>query len=411
MERASKAVQITLAVVLLVLAGFGLLRLAGEVLADGLWGPTETIPADSTLQDETPDIAVDGLGRAYAVWEGYGSFDWTVRLSVRPAHGSWSYGRNLFIGSDPYTYRGEPVIAANPTGDLHLLWHETGVQYCFLPAGSDCGPAIKVNDSPAGGASDPAVARDASGNVYAVWKDTRNGNPDIYFSMLPAGGAWSTNSRVNDDAGASEQSLPAIAVDPAGNAYAIWTDGRDDVSDVFFSFRPSGGTWGPNVQVNDDVGLAWQSEADIAVDALGNAYAVWTDARNLDQYDVYFSFRPAGGAWSPNVPVDSSSTAEQRTPRIVVDHLGNAHAIWSEDRRYPSEIYASVRSPGGEWGATVRVSDGTEWTNQDLPAIAVDDRGNVYAVWHSWEDIYSSFLIVDPWPYYRVYLPLLEHMD
>jgi len=418
MERARRVVQMALAVVLLALAGFGLVRLAGEALADGPWEPTEEIPVGSTLDwDTVPDVAVDGLGRAYAVWQGYGSVAWTVRLSVRPALGSWSNDENLFAGDYSYTNRMEPVVAANPTGDLHLLWSEDypdpGVKYCILPEGGERGPAIKVNDSPEGGAGDPAVALDASGNVYAVWSDTRNGDRDIYFSMLPLGGAWSANSRVNDDVGTAGQSSPAIAVDPAGNAYAVWTDGRDDVYDVFFSFRPAGGSWGAGVKVNDDVGPAWQSEADIAVDALGNAYAVWTDARNLDRYDVFFSFRPAGGTWSQNVQVDSGAgTADRRTPKIAVDHLGYAHAIWTDERSDPSGIYSSVRSPSGEWGASVQVNDETFADYYDLPTIAVDTRGNVYAVWRGTDNnIYASRKIVDPWPIYRVYLPLLQNMD
>ena len=95
------------------------------------------------------------------------------------------------------------------------------------------------------------------------------------------------------------------------------------------------------------------------------------------------------------------------TNTVRVDHLGYAHAIWADERGVFSDIYSSVRSPGGDWGVNVKVNDETVDSYHDLPAIVVDDRGNVYAVWHTWENIYSSLLIVDPWPYY-VYLPLLQ---
>jgi len=422
MERASKAVQITLAVVLLVLAGFGLFRLVGEALADEPWEPTEEIPVPSWVDwDAQPDVTVDGLGRAYAVWQGYSFTSWTLFLSVRSAHGSWSVGQDLFTDHYYLTNEMKPVIAVDPTGDLHLLWEEEysedsseGIKYCFRPPGGQCEPVVKVNDSP-GWAGDPAVAMDSSGNVYAIWSDRRNGDSDIYFSVLPPKGLWSANNRVNDDTGTSVQSSPAIAVDPAGNAYAVWADERDDVSDIFFSYRPAGGNWGTNVKVNDDSGSAWQSEPDIAVDASGNAYAVWTDARHLDQYDtyVYFSYRPAGGTWSPNVQVGRGGVADQYTPKIAVDPMGYSHAIWTEERSIPPDIYSSVRSPGGEWGINVKVNDDMYYDNNTFPAIVVDSRGNVYAVWRGvLEDtIYSSRKITDPWPYYRVYLPFLQRMD
>ncbi len=42
----------------------------------------------------------------------------------------------------------------------------------------------------------------------------------------------------------------------------------------------SGNPWGANVRVNNDAGGAHQEDPSIAVDAGGNAYAVWADGRN-----------------------------------------------------------------------------------------------------------------------------------
>ena len=62
METVRKAVQITLAGALLVLAGVGLLKLVGEAIADGVWGPTEEIPTYSIVERESPDVAVQSSG-------------------------------------------------------------------------------------------------------------------------------------------------------------------------------------------------------------------------------------------------------------------------------------------------------------------------------------------------------------
>ena len=115
-------------------------------------------------------------------------------------------------------------------------------------------PSVKVNDN-----DDPSfrwegsIAVDASGNSYAIWTDERNGDADIYFSYRPAGGSWGTNVRVNDDTGTASQWCPSIAVEPSGNAYSVWTDNRDGNS-IHFSYRPAGGSWGPNVEVADPQG-------------------------------------------------------------------------------------------------------------------------------------------------------------
>ena len=159
------------------------------------------------------------------------------------------------------------------------------------------GANVQASDDTSGvSQSSPAIAVDGSGNAYAVWEDWRNRNDDIYFSYRPAGGDWGPNLKVNDDPGTSSQWNPAIGVDGSGNAYAVWEDWRNGDHnnyfncDIYFSYRPAGGSWGANVRVNDDPGTANQVWSAIAVDASGNAYAVWDDERNGD-YDIYFSYR------------------------------------------------------------------------------------------------------------------------
>ena len=85
--------------------------------------------------------------------------------------------------------------------------------------------------------------------------------------------------RVEDDPGKTNQVIPAVAVDPAGNAYALWTDNRSGDSDVEFAYRPAGGAWASNLRVDDDPGSAEQDRAVIAVDAAGNAHTLWLDQR------------------------------------------------------------------------------------------------------------------------------------
>ena len=89
---------------------------------------------------------------------------------------------------------------------------------------------------------------------------------------------WNPNVRVTDDAGTAWQGYPSIAVDSSGNAYALWTDEREDGTEhIYFSHRPVGGPWGANVRVDDDVGAAsvYIDSGSIAVDPTGNAHAVW----------------------------------------------------------------------------------------------------------------------------------------
>ena len=81
-------------------------------------------------------------------------------------------------------------------------------------------------------------------------EDTRNGHADIYFSSRTVTGTWSANLFIND-AYTGTRSYPMLAVDRAGNAYAAWYDTRYGHDDIYFSYRPAGGSWGANVAIND----------------------------------------------------------------------------------------------------------------------------------------------------------------
>jgi len=299
----------------------------------------------------------------------------------------------------------EPSIAVDPNGNAYAVWHDyrSGTHYdiyfSYRPAGGGWQTNDRVDDDGTGrDQKHPSIAVDPNGNAYAVWHDYRSGTDwDIYFSYRAAGGDWQTNAQVNDDAGTADQLDPSIAVDPSGNAYAVWHDNRSGTDyDIYFSYRPAGGDWQPNVRVDDDAGTADQFVPSIAVDPNGNAYAVWHDHRDGDT-NIYFSYRPAGGDWQTNVRVDDDGTGrEQKYPSIAVDPCGTAYAVWQDYRNVDPNIYFSYRPAGGDWQPNVRVNDDGTGGERYYASIAVDPSGNAYAVWHDWDgrdwDIYFSYL-------------------
>ena len=252
-------------------------------------------------------------------------------------------------------------------------------------------PSVTVNDDSTSLRFGSSIAVDRNGNAFAVWADARNGNWDIYFSYRPAGGPWSPNVRANDDAATRGRHSPTIAVDSRGKAYALWVgeDTGTDETDIYFAYRASGGDWTTAVKVNDDTGR--HLGPSIAVDPTGNAYAVWMCSELVDEEPVNqgicFSYRPRAGSWSAVVKVnDTDETDSLYSPSIAVDTKGNAYAVWLDGRdvtspMYPYlDIYVSYRPAGGPWGPNVRVNDDVPTVARG-PTIAVDGSGNAYAVW------------------------------
>lgn len=314
----------------------------------------------------------------------------------------------------------DPDIAIDSAGTAYAAWTDTRAasQDIFFSSrlgGGKWSPNERINDSSISLRDDVAIEADGSGNAYAIWDDRRDyPNNNIYFSYRPANEAWGTNVKVNEDNGAC---CADIAVDSAGNAVAIWSDGRNHTggNDIYVSFRPRLGNWETNLKVSEvsSSTVANLSPA-IAIDVVGNAYAVWIQAKMeylggekfFTDYDVMFSYRPVDGSWSANVLVDDVdenslpyNNRSKGLPALAIDSSGNALAIWWDVRNVNADVWFAYKPAGGNWGADIKVNDDAGTTSQAQPSITLDETGNAYAVWldqrNGQNDIYFAYLPKD----------------
>jgi hypothetical protein len=250
------------------------------------------------------------------------------------------------------------------------------------------GENIRLNDDV--GLADqwyPRIEANKDGDAYAIWMDRRNGRfYDIYTSHRPAVGAWGPNQRANNDENVGY--APSIGVDGSGNAFALWSAGRNMV----FAYRPAGGEWGDYARVNDVEGTAFPYSA-IGVDDAGNAYAVWHDCRNSSDNwcgnlieDLYSAYRPAGGDWTSMGRVNDVLGTTRGggglvVPAMATDDDGTAYAVWVDVRNGDPDIYFAYHPQGGDWSVNEQVNG--EVTSASGPDIAVGGLGSVYVVWNS----------------------------
>jgi hypothetical protein len=149
------------------------------------------------------------------------------------AHQSWSYRIN---SSGSYVYsvwndnrNGKFDIYFNYSADSGVTWQTSDIR-------------LDTGDSP--GANHSAYAEiGANGdNVYVVWCDERNGNPDVYFNHSFDGGAtWqSTDTRIDtgDVAGLHESWNPQVSINE-NNVFVVWYDDRNGGLDIYFNTASS----------------------------------------------------------------------------------------------------------------------------------------------------------------------------
>jgi PKD repeat protein len=233
---------------------------------------------------------------------------------------------------------------------------------------------------------------DEHGNAIAVGVGADGGGASSFRSMVrPLGGQWSVTSLPVSGIGDSDVRGPQVAVDPQGNAVAVWSaDNQDAATHVLrASARPAGGAWSDPVVISNTDNAVNARDHDVAIDAQGNATAIWSELTN-DGFVVRSANRPSGGVWSD--PVELSEGALSSQPRLAVDPQGTVTAVWlgtTPDDDGPPGVVTVVRSnrrpAGGAWGSTVALSSvgGAISADGGPPQVAVDAQGTATAVWGS----------------------------
>jgi hypothetical protein len=180
--------------------------------------------------------------------------------------------------------------------------------------------ATQLIASTGGSASGVRLVADSAGNVTAIWQQS-NGNGEDLWTARWSAGAWGTARLLETDAGSLVVGV-ALAGDSADNVIAAWSqfDGND--YNVWSRRYVAGSGWAAATMI-----AAHGGQPVLAVDPSGNAIAVW------DRVDVSKSFwaarfTPAGG-WGTETRIDTDSSGDSFYPGIAVSATGAAVVGWS----------------------------------------------------------------------------------
>jgi PKD domain len=333
-----------------------------------------------------PQVAVDPEGDSTAVWERSDGSNEIVQASTRRAGGTWSAPVDLSEeGLDSY----EPQVAVDAAGDVTVVWnagpdssHRVVQASTRRPGGAWSAP-VDLSEE-VGNADWPRIAVDPDGDATAVWESFEGGNSVVQASTRPAGGTWS--APVSLSAGGQEAREPEVAMDPEGAATAVW---RYEYESAHFVIQGStsspGGAWSVPADLSEEAGSA--SEPSVAVDSSGGATAVWRRPTGI--YNVVeSSTRPAGGSWSS--PVELSEAGQNASyADIAVAPGGNATAVWCRFDGIDSIAQSSSRPVDGSWSEPVDLSEAGQSAYET--EIAVGPGGSAIAAWSRFD---GSFRIV-----------------
>ncbi|MBW1762702.1 MAG: hypothetical protein JRG67_14785 [Deltaproteobacteria bacterium] len=344
------------------------------------WGAAELIETDDMGDATSPHVAVDPNGNATAVWaqsDGTWNNIWSNRYTA-----GIGWGVAELIETDDTGDATSPQVAVDPNGNVRAVWAQfDGTRISIwsnrYTMGLGWGSAELVETDDAGDATSPQVAVHANGNATAVWRHKDGPQFNIWSSQYTVGVGWGVVELLETD-----NMLPAfdpqVAVDRNGNATVVWRQFAGNRNSIWSNRYTAGVGWGvAGLLETDDAGHAFDPQ--VAVDPNGNATAVWyqlTGTRN----NIWSNRYTAGIGWDTAQLIESDDIDHARDPQVSVDPNGNATVVWRQSDGTRDNIWSNEYAAGVGWGVAELIE--TDDTGDALnPQVAVHPNGNATAVW------------------------------
>lgn len=317
-------------------------------------------------------VARDAQGNTLVVWTRSDGSDDRVHVAFIPV-GEVSAATEII--SDAGQNAADPEVAFGRGGDALVFWTRFDgtnrrVQAAFRPPDGTFGPAQNISD-PGQDAFEPQFAFDRAGNTIAVWTRSDGTNRRVQAAFRPAG--WGFGAPMNLSEAGQHAFSPQVAVDPLGNALAIWDRSDGTNRRVQAAFRASDRSFGPAQTISEPGQDAFSPR--VVFNSLGNATAVW---RRFDGTNVVLqaAFRPAGGSFGAAQTI--SEPGQRGEPQLAVDPPSNAVAVWEHSDGPDNRIQAAVRLADKPFAAPDTISEAGEEVSE--PQLAVNG-GGALVIW------------------------------
>jgi hypothetical protein len=251
-----------------------------------------------------------------------------------------------------------------------------------------------------GAATQPALAVDEDGAVYAAWvRASTSGGPSlIQVARKSPEGVWGApvvvSRGVGAEAGSRVTEQPSVAVRDGVVAVA-WLQTTPESTraashEAWVATRTADGSWRPAERHSTAGSTA--GDTVVAVDAAGGVTLAWTEALSSSGVGVLrVADLAAGGTWGEAVAVSpTSNSIFAGYADLAVDDRGAATLVWQDAVEDTPVVLAVRRAPGStRWSAIDTLSDPADYSL--MPEVDLAADGSADVVWYSRVDETSSF--------------------
>jgi hypothetical protein len=346
------------------------------------WGVAQRI--DGNIQNDArgPQVAIDPSGNGLATWQQSDDIRLSVWANRYTSDGGWETAELIETGDAGDANPAGVVVDASGNG--LAAWSQSDGMTVNVWANrytptEGWGVAQRIDGNNPNRGSGPHLAINPNGSAVAVWGQTDDTRPHIWSNHYTPNGGWGSAGPVEDnDAGPAGG--PKVATEPNGDALAVWVQDDGGEFNVIWANRYTFNSgWGAPVRIDaNDPSNAGNPQ--VAVDPAGNALAIWSQ---VDSPSPVWSNRytPAEG-WgtAETIPIDVVSLP--KSPQLDIDPNGNALALWAQDGGAGVDaIWWARYTPAGGWGIAERLR--TDNAGRALsPSVGIDSSGRALLVWY-----------------------------
>ena len=251
----------------------------------------------------------------------------------------------------------------------------------------------------------PQILIDSNDNMMVIWDEYPSGigTAEIVFRTYNHNtGIWSATGTVTSDIGTDVYNFEA-ALDSRNNIHLVVQTVVSPSSQIYYYvYNTSTKQWGTKALLStESTTYAYAKVPSIAIDSGDNINVVWQDQTNLngvgtDQDVFYKRFDNGTLTWNSTSVLSSYSTKSSINPNVAVDASGNVYVVWTDDTQYnsndgiqdPDVFFKSYNATTQTWTNVTLISTETTLNAAlDTPKIATDSHNNLYVTWYDKSDI------------------------
>ena len=299
----------------------------------------------------SPSVAMDSDGDFVVAWSSGGGQQGKyedIHIQRYNNRGN-KQGSEILIEATTSQSLGQPAVAMDADGDFVVSWTQgseepnaTSVRFQrYNQNGVPQGTVTPVSNTPDERQFNPAIGINDSGGFVISWMSGSNSNYNIYAQAYAMDGtSLSSDTQVNtmvlQNAGQNiivNRSQPSVAMDNIGNFVVSWASGTENTSTVFAQqFNSTAQKQGQELLLNDNTS-AFAAFADVAMDSDGDFIVSWSESGSEGKYgfgtesDIFAKrYNNAGVFQEEIVGIDSQLSAN--LPAVAMDDDGDVAFAW-----------------------------------------------------------------------------------